>query len=230
MAIIIGAIIADRIILRWIARAVMRLGLHKQVVRSMMFFVRFAILAAALIALTTVTIVPTEWIGGVGALIGAALGFASMKAVSDFFSGAYVLMSGVVRIGDYVKIGGEEGVIVDMTISYTRIRRPDGSFFIISNKDLLSKSFINYRVERDGKVFYVYPLAITTTLDKFERVRDIVKRLESELEKTGVEVEIETWEVKKSDVQLMIKLIAKNAAEIPSARIKIMSALASELS
>lgn len=228
--IIIIAIIVDRIILRKVTRLAIKHGFPKQIVKGVMFFVRFAILAGVLIALATITLVPSEYFAGVGALIGTAIGFASAKAVSDFLSGAYALLSGVVRIGDYIRIDSQEGIVADMSVSYTKIKKDDGSTYIISNKKLLEKALINFRIEKDGRVYYIYPLRIKLSAAAYDEIQKIILNKAKELEKEGIKITYYVGQISKSDIEVVILIETEKSENIPKAKFDLLSAITERIS
>lgn len=112
-------------------------------VRLIFFFFAFlAILALAGEVLQTYAIT-------VGALFGTAIGFAFSRALSNMVSGLYVLAARPFRVGDYLRIGDSEGIVLEITLNYTRILRPDHTRQYLPNMSMVDSRLTNFRVRID---------------------------------------------------------------------------------
>ena len=60
-----------------------------------------------------------------GALLGTAIGLAFSRALQNIVSGVYILIARPFRVGDYIRLGDSEGMVLEITLNYTRILRPD---------------------------------------------------------------------------------------------------------
>ena len=78
---------------------------------------------------------------------GLAVALAFQDTLSNLFSGLYLIISGQVRTGDYVKIEtGQEGYIVDITWRNTVIKELPNNVVIVPNSKLASAIFTNYHL------------------------------------------------------------------------------------
>lgn len=78
---------------------------------------------------------------------GLAVALAFQDTLSNLFSGLYLLISGQVRTGDYVKLEtGQEGYITDITWRNTAIRELPNNIIIVPNSKLASAIFTNYHL------------------------------------------------------------------------------------
>ncbi len=79
---------------------------------------------------------------GVG---GLAVALALQDTLSNLFAGFYVSISGLIRIGDYIKLNtGEEGYISDINWRCTTMRGPTNNQVVIPNNKLGQATFTNY--------------------------------------------------------------------------------------
>ena len=79
---------------------------------------------------------------GVG---GLAVALAFQDTLSNLFAGFYTSMSGLVRIGDYIKLNtGEEGYVVDIAWRSTTIRALAHNLIVVPNAKLGQAIFTNY--------------------------------------------------------------------------------------
>lgn len=79
---------------------------------------------------------------GVG---GIAVALALQDTLSNLFAGFYVSISGLVRIGDYIKLNsGEEGFVTDITWRCTTMRTIGYNLVVVPNNKLGQAIYTNY--------------------------------------------------------------------------------------
>ncbi|HTA44180.1 MAG TPA: mechanosensitive ion channel family protein [Bryobacteraceae bacterium] len=87
------------------------------------------------------TILTTLGVGGL------AVALALQDTLSNLFAGFYVSVSGLVRIGDYIKLStGEEGYITDITWRCTMMRGTTNNLVVIPNNKLGQAIYTNYNL------------------------------------------------------------------------------------
>ncbi len=86
--------------------------------------------------------VPSTGIAIVTGGLSTGMGFASKSLLENFFYGIS-LMSGRVRVGDYIEYDGTIGKVESITYQSTQITTLDGSVVAILNSDLFGKNFKN---------------------------------------------------------------------------------------
>jgi len=86
--------------------------------------------------------VPSTGIQIVTGGLATGMGFASKSLLENFFYGIS-LMSGRVRVGDYIECDGITGKVESITYQSTQLLTLDGSIVAILNSDLFSKNFKN---------------------------------------------------------------------------------------
>ncbi len=86
---------------------------------------------------------------GVG---GLAVALALQDTLSNLFAGFYVSVSGLVRIGDYIRLDtGNEGYITDIAWRCTTMRTRQNNLVVIPNNKLGQAIFTNYFLP-DGRI------------------------------------------------------------------------------
>ena len=86
--------------------------------------------------------IPAGAIETVSAGLAAGLGFAMKDLLENFFYGIS-LMSGRVRVGDYIECDGIRGKVESITYQSTQIITSDGSVMAFLNSALFNKNFKN---------------------------------------------------------------------------------------
>ncbi len=124
-------------------------GVRNSVVSSIGFlgFIISGVLAIAVMggSLSSIAIIAGALSFGVG------LGLQSM--ISNLAAGMTILWERPLKIGDWVVINGQEGIVKQINMRSTEIESWDKSTIIIPNSDILTKSLINYTYSgRFGRV------------------------------------------------------------------------------
>jgi len=134
------------IVMRSITITFRKVGMPKEATSGIKLMVRILFLAFGLTTLlSATTIIPSEAILTGSALFGTAIGLAFSKALSNTVSGFYVLAARPFRVGDYIKVGGIEGIVQEITLNYTRLLLPDYTREYVPNSKIVDSQMTNYR-------------------------------------------------------------------------------------
>jgi small-conductance mechanosensitive channel len=99
---------------------------------------------ASLLRVFNFSLTPVLTTLGVG---GLAVALGLQDTLSNLFAGFYVSISGLVRIGDYLKLNtGEEGYITDINWRCTTMRGTTNNLVIIPNNKLGQAIYTNYNL------------------------------------------------------------------------------------
>jgi small-conductance mechanosensitive channel len=98
-----------------------------------------------------------------GAVVAIVVGFAAQQTLSNFVSGLLIAFSQPLRLGDRVTVGGEEGVVEEIGLSYTFIRTRDGARIVIPNSKLASDTIRNATIVSREKLAQI---TVQVPLDK----------------------------------------------------------------
>jgi small-conductance mechanosensitive channel len=99
---------------------------------------------ASLLRVFNVSLAPILTTLGVG---GLAVALALQDTLSNLFAGFYVSISGLVHIGDYIKLNtGEEGYVADINWRATTMRGSTNNLVIIPNNKLGQAIYTNYNL------------------------------------------------------------------------------------
>lgn len=87
-------------------------------------------LIACLIVLSELGINIAPLLAGAG-VIGLAIGFGAQTLVKDVITGIFILAEETISVGDVVDLGGNSGVVEDISIRTIRLRDMDGTVHVI---------------------------------------------------------------------------------------------------
>jgi len=78
-----------------------------------------------------------------GGFIGMVIGFATQQVLGQAIAGLFVLLVRPIKIGDYVNVAGEQGIVEDISTLFTVIKKDDGTLALVPNNQLIgSKIYI----------------------------------------------------------------------------------------
>jgi small-conductance mechanosensitive channel len=189
--VLFGALIIIRIIsvfVQWYAMNVAQrtkskvddqfLPVIKKVIKGVVLFLAFiAILGVLGVNLDSVVV-------GLG-VGGIAIALALQDTLSQFFSGAYIILDRPIKIGDFIELdSGEKGYVTDIGWRSTRIRFLSNNLIIIPNSKLASSKIINYdSPQQEQSVVFPVGISYNDDLEKVEKVTvDVARKMQKSIE------------------------------------------------
>jgi small-conductance mechanosensitive channel len=160
--VLVGAIVADRLVRRAIRRYAKRIGLVEHIENIFKVLARIVIFAIAITIILPLFRIDTSFILSLSALSGAAIGFASTQTLGNFLAGLYIMISRPFMVSDYVKIGDVEGQVREITVNYTKIYVSTHNLMEIPNRQVLDSRILNY--SKKNLVDYTFRVGFPPTL------------------------------------------------------------------
>lgn len=163
----IGIAILVLIVGFWIAKmsakAVRKLLTARDADRSLVTFmsslVTIGIKALTLItAITQLGVEMTSFVAILGAA-GLAIGLAFSGTLSNFAGGVMILIFKPFKVGDFVDIQGEQGVVTEILIFNTILNTRDNKVIILANGSTANGTIINYTKSERRRVDWTFGIA-----------------------------------------------------------------------
>jgi len=176
---LVALFIGYRLFVRWLNNYSKRTDMSPEAKNGLMIVIRLGALAGGFFIILAALGVSSQFIVSLSAIIGAAIGFASQQTIGNFVSGIYLILTRPFRVGDYIRLGssgGTEGIVKEITISYTKIRTSDKTQVIISNLEVLGEEIKNYRIKTEKTASYRY--GIELAFEKSFSTEEIISALE----------------------------------------------------
>lgn len=102
-------------------------------------------------------------------VLGVVLGLAAQQTLGSAISGFVIMISRPFEIGDYVEVGGREGLVTDVTVFSTRLRTVDREHVSIPNDVVESGEIVNFsrddRLRVDVALTVDYDADLETAVD-----------------------------------------------------------------
>lgn len=138
-----------------------------------------SIVLKILVVITAVTQLGVEMTSFV-ALLGAAglaIGMAFSGTLSNFAGGVMILLFKPFRVGDYVKVQGEEGTVKEILIFNTVLHTVDNKVIILANGAVANNTIINYTKEEMRRVDWKFGIGYG---DELRIAKELIQRFIAE--------------------------------------------------
>ena len=130
----------------------------------------------SLFVLSNVGIEVTSLIAGLG-IGGIAIAFALQGILSDLFSSFSLYFDKPFRIGDYIKIGTDSGIVERIGIKTTRIRTLQGEELVVSNAELTSTRVQNFKKMEERRISSQFGITYETPHEKVKEIPAMIERM-----------------------------------------------------
>ncbi|MFX1566297.1 MAG: mechanosensitive ion channel family protein [Promethearchaeota archaeon] len=151
---VILALIASMII-SFLRKRVTRGGIPADAINGLILAIRLIFIWIGIVVLTAFLPLAWAWVvlivGDASVIIGLAMGIAISAAMRNFIAGIYVLFADPFDVGDYVRIGSNEGIVLEVTMNYTKLRQINGSVTLIPNNSVMNSPITNFKFDRKRK-------------------------------------------------------------------------------
>jgi small conductance mechanosensitive channel len=150
-----------------------------QKMKTLVPMIRTAINIAAgfiggIVILDRIGVNTTPILAGAG-IVGLAIGFGSQTLVKDLINGLFILFEESIRVGDYVAVGNNEGMVEAVGLRTVKLRDVSGNVHVVPNSSI--DAVMNYSKEFSRTVIDI-GVAYREDVDE---VIDIIKEVGEEM-------------------------------------------------
>ena len=171
----------------------------------------FTKIAQALVMVFTVVIIVEEFgydvtglITGLG-LGGLTFALAAQDIASNFMAGITIILDKPFAMGDWIAVGGMEGIVEEMNFRSTKIRTFDNALISVPNSQLGSSSVTNWTKMNMRKTNIIIGLLYSTTRETLQAVcADIYSELVKfeEIKTDSLVVKFDNFNASSLDVKI----------------------------
>ncbi|MET1160451.1 MAG: mechanosensitive ion channel family protein [Thermoprotei archaeon] len=204
--------------------------LSKNITRIVYYIIVFLVLISALgaagVDLTGLLVA--------GGIVGIILGFALQNTVANLFSGLFLQWEKPFKVGDPVKIGNFEGVIMDIGIMSTKIRQFNGVITRIPNYTVFQSEITNYTASPVRRAEFRVGIAYREDAEKaYQVIRKVLDEhplvlvypepdvFVTELGSSSVDILVRVWVPSQYWIMVVKELLWKIKKAISDAGIEI---------
>ncbi len=138
---------------------------------------------AVLIVLANLGVNITSVVAGLG-IGGIAVALAIQNILGDIFSSFSIIIDKPFKVGDFIIIGQDMGVVERIGIKTTRIRTLQGEELVVSNKELTSTRVQNFKRMEKRRIVFNLGVIYETPKIKLEKISSLVQKIINEVELT----------------------------------------------
>lgn len=119
------------------------------------------------------------------AALSVGIGFGLQEIVANFISGIIILFERPIRVGDYVSVGDNEGIVSRIQIRATTIMTRDRKELLVPNKEFITGQLLNWSLS-DPTTRLIIPVGVAYGSD-IPRARDLMLEAAQENERVSDE-------------------------------------------
>jgi len=131
----------------------------------------FALMMVAVIitAISKLGVQTTSFIAVLGAA-GLAVGLALQGSLSNFASGVLIIIFRPFKVGDFVEVGGVNGVVDEIGLLVTEMHTPDNKGIIVPNSQVLGSHIVNFNAYPTRRLDLTYGIGYDDDIDKVKAI------------------------------------------------------------
>lgn len=118
----------------------------------------------------------TSLIAGFG-ITGLAVSFAAKETIANIFGSIALMFDKVYKLGDYIKVGEDEGTVEDVNMRSTKIRTLDDVVVNIPNETLATSPVYNYSKIKKRRIKETLGIIYETPNEKITQAQRIVENI-----------------------------------------------------
>lgn len=174
LAILVGVIayFSSKILKKTVVKAAKRFSDNKTIVNliSNLSTVIFTIIVLFMVlAILNLDSTINKILAAAGVL-GLAVGLALQDPMNNLFSGVFMSVRKLYKIGDLIESNGHFGTITDIDLRATKLRTPSGQDIVIPNKDVIQNPLKNYSSSGIRRIDLACSVSYGDDLDKVENI------------------------------------------------------------
>jgi small-conductance mechanosensitive channel len=133
-------------------------------------------LFAILFVLSNLGVQITTFIAGLG-IGGLAVAIALQGVLADLFASITIYFDKPFRVGDFIVLGADSGVVQKIGIKTTRIKTLQGQELVVSNKELTESRVHNYKRMEKRRIVFDFGVTYETPTSKMKKIPKIVAQI-----------------------------------------------------
>ena len=129
---------------RLLGRQLLKADVNPNVTQTVQRIVFYAVLILLFITVLGMLRIPITALAFISGAVAIGVGFGAQNIINNLISGWILMSERPVRIGDFVEIDSNRGIVEIIGNRSTRIRRIDGVHLLVPNSQMLERVVINW--------------------------------------------------------------------------------------
>lgn len=125
-------------------RQLARAKVDPNVAQTIQRIIFYALLVILFITALGVLRIPVTALAFISGAVAIGIGFGAQNIINNLISGWILMSERPVRIGDFVEIDANRGVVEEIGNRSTRIKRVDGVHLLVPNSQMLERVVVNW--------------------------------------------------------------------------------------
>ncbi len=130
----------------------------------------------AIFILSNLGIEVTSLIAGLG-IGGIAVALALQGVLSDLFASFSIYIDKPFKVGDYIILGTDSGIVERIGVKTTRIRTLQGEELVVSNAELTTARVQNFKKMKERRIASQFGITYETSSTKVKIVNSVVEKI-----------------------------------------------------
>ncbi len=144
LLILIVGYLASKLVERLIERRLAKTSVTADAAYALKRISFYALLVTVAMLALSLLRIPLTAFAFVSGAIAIGVGFGAQNIINNFISGWILMFERPVRIGDFIELDDQKGVVETIGNRSTRIRRTDGVHILVPNSQLLERKVVNW--------------------------------------------------------------------------------------
>jgi small conductance mechanosensitive channel len=167
------------------------------------------IIFAVVMAASQVGLNVGAMVAGIG-VAGIAIGFAAQDSLANSIAGFLIFWDKPFEVGDLIRVAGEYGQVMEITLRSTRIRTLNNTYVVLPNKGVIDQVLVNHSKHGETRIEVPVGIAYKEHIpDARKVILDRVKTLEGVLQEPAPDMVVK--QLGSSSVDLIIRVWIENA-------------------
>ncbi|MEJ2248166.1 MAG: mechanosensitive ion channel, partial [Candidatus Lokiarchaeota archaeon] len=141
-------LIIYKVIVKILNRRITLQGSSPDVYNGLKFLIRLIVGIIIIIFVMNFLNIQSSYLIIVTGIILSAISFASMNAITNFIAGVWILVVRPFTLGDYITINGTDGIVIEISLNYTKLKRIDETIILIPNVNCINTNIINHSISK----------------------------------------------------------------------------------
>ena len=103
--------------------------------------------------------------------VSLAISLALQNTLSDIASGIIIWINRPFRVGDYIELGGDEGIVDEIGLIYTKLKTIDNKHIMIPNSDVASARVTDFSASENRRLDLNFMISYK---DSIEQARQVI--------------------------------------------------------